>query len=134
MFGTTSREEIYGRRPSQTAKSPPAPLLAFRDFSKEATERSKTGTSPIATTSTPTSLSNAGAAMSPTHDKTDRLAHIAGSRGELYGRRPSLVGPDGRVPPSGKPEWVKGASGEAHPVFEENVFEEDDVKPEAKKA
>ncbi|GMK59719.1 hypothetical protein CspeluHIS016_0803250 [Cutaneotrichosporon spelunceum] len=132
MFGTTSREEIYGRRPSQTAQSPPAPLLAFRDFSKEAAERAK-GSSPVAGTSLGAGASalanaNADAPLAPTHDKTDRVAHMAGSRAELYGRRPSLVGPDGRVPPAGKPEWVKGSSA----AQESAVFEDDDEDKQGK--
>jgi hypothetical protein len=133
MFGTTSRDEIYGRRPSQSAKSPPAPLLAFRDFSKEAEERAKAGLSPTAPSPIATMAAGApatGAApISPTADKTDRRAHVVGSRSELYGRRPSQVGRDGRVPPAGKPEWIKGGADDSA-VFEDD--EED--KPEAKKA
>lgn len=130
MFGTTSREEIYGRRPSQSTQAPAAPLLAFRDFSKEAEERAKAGLSPTSTSPIATMASAGSAApISPTADKTDRRAHIAGSRTELYGRRPSQVGRDGRVPPAGKPEWVKGG-GDDRAVFEDD--EED--KPEAKKA
>ncbi|CAK9785167.1 unnamed protein product [Cutaneotrichosporon oleaginosum] len=130
MFGTTSRDEIYGRRPSQTAKSPPAPLLAFRDFSKEAEERAKAGLSPTAPSPIATmAAAPAGGAISPTADKTDRRAHVVGSRSELYGRRPSQVGRDGRVPPAGKPEWVKGGADDSA------VFEDDeDDKAEAKKA
>lgn len=119
MFGTTSRDEIYGRRPSQSDPTPPAPLLAFRDFSKEVAEKAKSPTSPVSDKtdkrahvvgsrnelyghSGTKATADAAAAEAERLQREQRNRyHVAGSRGELYGRRPSLVGPDGHVPPAG---------------------------------
>lgn len=141
MFGTTSRDEIYGRRPSASQATPPAPLLAFRDFSKEAAAaKSPTATSPISDKtdkrahivgsrnelyghSATVRATAAAEAERLERERLEREArnrhHVAQSRGELYGRRPSLVGPDGHIPPAGS----------AGKVPENAVEEEKEEKP-----